>query len=77
MTWLMTWRVASCQGMRLPLCQILDVVWMGMRVEVLLHFRAEHGYLTGYRELRGCVTDLEGMVMGRFEIYGTGGRGRG
>lgn len=64
MTWLMTWRVASCQGMRLPLCQILDVVWMGMRVEVLLHFRAEHGYTTGYRELRGPVTEGVGLSVG-------------
>jgi hypothetical protein len=39
MTWLMTWSVASCQGMRFPLCQILEVVWMGMRVEVLLRPR--------------------------------------
>ena len=32
MTWLKTWRVAFSQGMRLPLCQILDVVWIGMGV---------------------------------------------
>src|SRR5208337_559691 len=36
MTWLMTWRVASSQGIRLPLCQILEVVWIGIGVEVLL-----------------------------------------
>jgi hypothetical protein len=32
----MTWRVASSQGIRLPLCQILEVVWIGIVVEMLL-----------------------------------------
>src|SRR5580658_1608542 len=56
MTWLMTWRVASSQGMRLPLCQILEVVWIGMRVGELLDGRAEHRYSTAYRDSRGRVT---------------------
>src|ERR1039458_5862794 len=32
----MTWRVAFSQGMRLPLCQILEVAWIGIGVEMLL-----------------------------------------
>src|ERR1039458_8978489 len=39
MTWLITWRVAFSQGMRLPLCQIFEVAWIGMRVEMLLQAR--------------------------------------
>jgi len=32
MTWLITWRVAFSQGIKLPLCQILEVVCIGMVV---------------------------------------------
>src|ERR1700692_1101271 len=31
--------VACSHGMRLPLCQIFEVVWMGMRLSVLLEAR--------------------------------------
>src|ERR1035438_2755895 len=31
--------LACSQGMRVPLCQMLVVVWMGMRVEKLLQLR--------------------------------------
>src|SRR5579864_2379477 len=35
----MTWMVACSHGMRLPLCQIFEVVWIGMRVRKLLQSR--------------------------------------
>src|ERR1039458_1940882 len=38
----MTWMVAVSQGMRAPLCQILEVGWMGIRVEKLLRLRRAH-----------------------------------
>jgi len=36
MTWLITWRVALSQGMRFPLCQIFEVVCIGIGVQILL-----------------------------------------
>jgi hypothetical protein len=44
MTWLKTWMVAFSHGIRLPLCQILEVVWMGIGFDELL--RADQGMNT-------------------------------
>jgi hypothetical protein len=55
MTWLMTWSVAFSQGIRLPLCQILLVVCMGIGVEMLLRPDRVR-ILTRYREQWQAVT---------------------
>src|SRR6516225_7931658 len=46
----MTWMVACSHGMRLPLCQIFEVVWMGMSVNELLETRSG----ANIQAYRGC-----------------------
>ena len=56
MTWLMTWRVACSQRIKLPLCQIFFVVVIGM-VRFNYSFNSVARYLRGYREPEELVTE--------------------